>query len=372
MGGCTPAWGQRVRILRIPPRLSNAGVYLTRQQTRAVEMETALPKKEPVKVSEVIPLPRREIPLEDERVVEGIIVDDGWFAPLEDLREDTNTLLYGREGSGKTTSAARLVNSRPTGQVLVINAEGGLKLKALRKRGVDTSRIRVWPDPAKHERPTHQALDKIHRQVKADLLRDPDSWIGVVIDSATEVYQAILDSAQESRVQSIVNKGKGDEIDPHHVDVADYGKMTKMVRDLLRKFRDLPCHVVFTALERRDVDKDTGKPQYGPAITPGLQTDILGHPDFVLMCKAEDEDGPFRALTRSNSRYRAKDRFDVLPRVMAEPTMDRVLAYLNEDLTEETDSYQEGLPVKAKRAQDRIEAKSDDDEDDDSDDADES
>lgn len=270
--------------------------------------------------------------------------DDDWFVGLDDTIDHTNTLLYGREGSGKSTAGARLANIASNlpagkGRLLVINAEGGFKKGPLRKRGVDTSRIVVWPDPKKHQRVTHRALDEVHRRVKADLERDPDSWIGIMMDSASEVHIALLDSVQAKRVQMI--KDKGADVDEDHVDIADYGTMSKMFRDILRKFRDLPCHFIVTALERRDVDKDTGKPQYGPAVTPGLQSDLLGYVDFVLMCKAEDEDGPFRALTRANSRYRAKDRFDVLPKVMVDPFLDRIVAYVSGELEPETDPLQD-------------------------------
>lgn len=290
---------------------------------------------------------------------------DDWFVPIEDAIDFTNTLLYGREGSAKTTDLARLANAashlpKGKGKVLVINAEGGLKLGPLKKRGVDTSRIVVWPDPKRHERVTHQGLDRIHRRVKADLEADPDSWFGVGFDSATEIHQAILDSVQAKRVTTIQNRGQ--DVDPDFVDIADYGTMSKLFRDVLRKFRDLPCHFAVTALERRDVDKDTGKPQYGPAVTPGIQGDLLGYVDFVLMCKAEDEDGPFRALTRANSRYRAKDRFDVLPKVMVEPYLDRVIAYVGGDLTEESDDAQTRYKAKGKDV-DKVDDEEEEDDD---------
>lgn len=319
----------------------------------------AAPKKAAAKKAVVEPAPEL-----DESVT------DDWFAPLDDVIDFTNTLLYGREGSGKTSDAARLANAfshlpASQGKVLVINAEGGLKLRPLKNRGVDTSRIVVWPNPKKHERVTHQALDRLHRRIKADLEADPDSWGGVVFDSATEIHTAILDSVQQKRVKTIQNRGQ--DVDPDFVDIADYGTMSKLFRDILRKFRDLPCHFVVTALERRDVDKDTGKPQYGPAVTPGLQADLLGYVDFVLMCKAEDEDGPFRALTRANSRYRAKDRFDVLPKVLVEPYLDRVIAYANGELTPESDPEQDRYKAGGADVDKSADVESEDDEDDDED-----
>ena len=298
-----------------------------------------------------------------------------WFVSIDDVVDHTNTLLYGREGSAKTTSAARIANAVPAdlppgkGKVLVINAEGGLKKGPLRNRGVDTDRIVVWPDPKKGQRVTHKALDSVHRNIKADLAADPDLWFAVIFDSATEIHTALLDFVQQARVQQLKDRGI-ENVDEHFVDVADYGKMGKAFRDILRKFRDLPCHFVVTALERRDVDKDTGKPQYGPDVSPSLQKDLLGYVDFVLMCKAEDEAGLFRALTRSNSRYRAKDRFDVLPKVLSTPHLDRILQYVDGTLTPETDEEQRALPDAAVSAQDAQPLPNPEDEDADTDAAD--
>jgi hypothetical protein len=295
-----------------------------------------------------------------------------WFVPLDETIDWTNSLLYGREGSGKTTDACFLANvatslgyGKDEGRVLVINAEGGLKKRALAKRGIDTSRIVLWPDPKKHERVTHQSLDRIYRRVKSDLEANPRSWFGTVFDSASEIHLAILDTVQAKRVYKIEMLGK--DVDPDFVDISDYGTMSKLFRDVMRKFRDLPCHFVVTALERRDVDKDTGKPQYGPAVTPGIQGDLLGYVDFVLMCKAEDEDGPFRALTRANSRYRAKDRFDVLPKVLANPTLERILLYLTDELVEDNDPDQKLIPIKVDKKKGK-KSKDDEEEDEDGDD----
>lgn len=292
---------------------------------------------------------------------------DDWFVELDEVIDYLNVLYYGREGTAKTTNSAWLANAmsqlpKGRGKVLVINAEGGLKLGPLKKRGVDTSKIVVWPDPKKGIRASHKGLDEVHRRMKADLAKDPESWGGVVFDSATEIHQAVLDSVQQRRVNRV--KANGGDVDEDFVDISDYGTMSKLFRDVLRKFRDLPCHFVVTALERRDVDKDTGKPQYGPAVTPGLQADLLGYVDFVLMCKPEDEDGPFRALTRANSRYRAKDRFDVLPRVMVDPTMDRIIKYVIGDLEPESDPEQERYTAKGKDVNKAADSDSDNEEED--------
>lgn len=297
-----------------------------------------------------------------------------WFVPLEETVDYLNILYYGREGGGKTSNAARMANAADQlgipsnqGKVLVVNAEGGLKLRALKRRGVNTDRIVVWPDPKRHQRATHAGLDQIFRNIKADLMKDPESWFGVCFDSVSEIHVSILDTVQAKRVKKIADQGK--DVDPDFVDISDYGTMSKLFRDVLRKFRDLPCHFVCTALERRDIDKDTGRPQYGPAVTPGLQSDLLGYVDFVLMCKAEDEDGPYRGLTRANSRFRAKDRFDVLPKVMVDPFFDRIMQYVigELDVDENNDPEQARYTAKGKDVNKSAEADADEEEEEDDD-----
>lgn len=263
------------------------------------------------------------------------------FSSLDETDEYLNVLLFGREGSGKSTAAVSLANLG-YGNVLVVNAEGGLKKNTLKRLGIDTSRIQVWPPQG--ESISHQGLDEVHRQIKADLARDPKAWAGVVFDSATEIVQALVDYVASDRISKAERKGVNiDQIDQFFTDRSDYGTMSKMFRDILRKFRDLPTHFVVTALERRDVDEDSGKVQYGPAVTPGVQTDLLGYVDLVLACTAATEEQPFRALTRSSGKYRGKDRLGVLPKVLVNPTIPRILAYESGELTEATDPLQKTL-----------------------------
>jgi len=267
----------------------------------------------------------------------------GLFASLSDTDEYLNVLLFGREGSGKTTAACSLANLG-YGKVLVVNAEAGMKKNTLKRHGVDIDRIMVWPPAG--ESITHAGLDEVHRQIKSDLADDPKSWAGVVFDSATEIVQALVDYVAGDRIDKATRKGVTiDGIDQFFTDRSDYGTMSKMFRDILRKFRDLPTHFVVTALERRDVDEDSGKVQYGPAVTPGVQTDLLGYVDLVLACSAADdsEGKPYRALTRSSGKYRGKDRLGVLPKVLVNPTIERILAYESGKLTEETDPLQKQL-----------------------------
>lgn len=278
---------------------------------------------------------------------------DDLFAPLEDTTDTYNMCFWGREGGGKTTGLATAANIAPEGsKILVVNAEGGLKLAAMKRRGIDTSKIVIYPNPERNERLTRAGLDRVYRRVNADLTRDPKSWYMVAWDSVTEVHEAIVGQVSEARVEKArkrIEDAGGvqvlDEADEFFTDRDDYGTMSKMVKDLLRKFRDLPCHFVATALERRDVDEKTSKVTYGPAVTPGLQNALLGYMDLNLYFKQEDEDGPYRALVSGVSTYRTKDRMGGLPKVIAEPSFERILAYTDGTLVAEEDPLQQALPV---------------------------
>lgn len=266
------------------------------------------------------------------------------FAPLSAEREFARAVFWGREGSGKTTSA---MHAAHLGRILVINAEGGIKKKPLIDMGVPVDNIMVWPP--RGEQITHKGLDEVYFQIKSDLQDDPDSWMAVVLDSASEVVIGMVDHVSTDRVEKArANNRTIDEVDAFFTDRSDYGTMSKMFRDILRKFRDLPCHLIITGLERRDVDEDSAKVTYGPAVPPAIQTDLLGQVDFVLHFRAADDEGkPFRAVTKKSGKYRTKDREGVLPHVLAHPTFDRIVGYINGDLQEEADKEQKALVAAA-------------------------
>jgi hypothetical protein len=259
------------------------------------------------------------------------------FTPLEEVEEFYNVLYWGREGSSKTTAMARAANA---GRLLVINAEGGLKRRALARQGVNLENISVYPKPG--EPITYEGLDAVYREVKADLEADPDSWYAVGFDSATEIVQAMVGDVSDDRLDKARGRGANIDIfDQFTTDRNDYGVMAKQFRDIIRKFRDLQCHVIVTALERRDVDEDTAKVMYGPAVSPALQIDLLGYMDVVLYCRAADEENDyFRAATKKAGKFRSKDRIGSVPQVLVNPTFDRLLGYVEETLDETTDPVQ--------------------------------
>lgn len=277
--------------------------------------------------------------------------DDLGFVSLDETEDKLNVLYYGKEGSGKTSHALDMAN---LGRVLVINVEGGIKKSALVKRGIPTENVVIWPRPG--DRVSFGGFQRLYAKLKSDLDRDPESWVGVIIDSGTEMATILRENATHARQVELDRRDVA--YDPNFIDRSDYGVQTDQAQRMFRRFRDLPCHFVVTALERFDEDTDS----VGPAVNPALATALLGYVDFVLYTKANlntaetvgEFDTEFRAATRPALGWRAKDRFDVTPRVMAEPTFTRLLAYVDGSLTESEDVLQEEFNARVEAR--RIEA----------------
>ncbi|QCQ57491.1 RecA-like DNA recombinase [Microbacterium phage Sucha] len=277
---------------------------------------------------------------------------DDLFVAYDETEEHLNVLYWGREGSGKTID---LASATQLGRVLYINAEGGLKKRALLDNGVNTANLVVFPRPGSEL--TYDSLEQALFRVKSDLMSDPKAWFLVAIDSVTELATAFTEDVSDETFDR--NKKKNPNWAPglndqFFTDRSDYGVSTKMIRKLVRMLRDLPVHVAMTCLERRDVDEDTSKVAYGPAVGPALQTSLLGYVDVVLYTKAADEERPyFRAQTKKVGTARAKDRLGILPPVLVNPTFPRVVAYNEGTLSADTDPEQEVLkttPEPAKAA----------------------
>lgn len=275
--------------------------------------------------------------------------------PLDDTEQFLSAMYYGVEGTGKTTDSLAMSLLADPGLVVLINAEGGAKKGALVAMGIDTSRVVMYPKPG--QRVTFDGLERLFFQLSSQLDRDPSSVLGVVWDSSTDIVQELLDQVVEEVMvtqAAILERNRGQRPgniklrDRFDNDRDDYRRMSNQVRSLLRKYRYLPCHFVVTALMRRDEDETTKKVTYGPAVTPGLQSDLLGYVDMVLHCQVAEmgEGSVYFGTTAPTRTHRGKDRHHVLPTELVNPTFDRLVRYLRGELTPDTDPDQKALAGK--------------------------
>lgn len=275
------------------------------------------------------------------------------FGDLQDQREVVKVILYGREGQAKTTSAARAENLPGDGIVVFINAESGLKPTALRTF-LNPDKLKVFPSKA-GVKITYNSLETLLYQLQAMLQRDPDCIKCIVMDSVTEIGNILMEEITEEAFDAAaLNSKLAKRANRHVTMVQDFGEMTTKARTLLRGFRDLPCHFVATALEK-ELDLGGEVKEMAPELTPKLATSVLGYMDVVIRMRSEsievtvtqDVDGEavesveLQTLVTGQclptETVRAKDRFNVFPLFLEDPSMDRIVQYVQGDIVRSAD-----------------------------------
>lgn len=247
----------------------------------------------------------------------------GLGVPLTETTTYLKVLLYGRQGTGKTSAAAAAAQ---LGTVLVINAEGGLNARALQALDVPADKILAWPSDG--SRITAASLQELHTNLAATLAQDPGSITAIVFDSMTEIHHILRENVTADRVaKSRVM------VDPDEIDRRDYNIMTSQLRRLIRLYRDLPTNIIFTALEKLE---DSG--EIRPAMTPALATDLMGYVDLVGRTAVTHN--IHVARFQPTEIINAKDRTNSLPEILANPTIPRLIAATTGNLDIATDTDQ--------------------------------
>lgn len=263
---------------------------------------------------------------------------------LDEVRDYIKILYYGDPGTGKTTHLASLARIGP---VVFVDAESGIKRAAMTKREVPLEMLTV-------ERVvTFENLEKMFFELKGQLEDDSDAIAGVAFDSLTEIQKKLMDVILVESVARTQRKGM--ERSRFDIYKEDWGVNTEQLRQLTRKYRDLPCHVGFACLPKREQDDD-GAVIYGPALTPAFQTDVMGYVDIICHTTVEQvgDEEIFIGDFHRAGKFIAKDRYGMLPRRLVDPTFDRVVQYVNGELTEDSDPVVNEAREKYREAKARI------------------
>jgi phage nucleotide-binding protein len=189
-----------------------------------------------------------------------------------------NILVYGRSGIGKTCFAAQAQDHPLMKNVLFADIEGGMMTVAARS-DIDAVPIR--------------SMDEFTQLVQAFKNNDPalEKYRTLVVDSFTELQRLNMDKIcgqKQARIQ-------------------DYGTSTTQLGDLVRVLRDMPIHVVLTALNREKKDGgEAGKIiEVAPSLTEQLGKTVMGAVDMVwYMWQPEptkEGDLPPRKMLTTNS-----------------------------------------------------------------------
>lgn len=189
-------------------------------------------------------------------------------------------LVYGLPGVGKTRLAATTGEPERT---LVIDCEAGLL--SLRGHQIPAVSVRSLAE-----------LGQVYEQ----LAQDGSDFRWIVVDSLSELAELHLDALKQKHR------------DPRQA----YGELSESMLRAVRKVRDLPMNVAFTAKAAAAVDDRTGAMSYGPSM-PGRQLaqalPYLFDEVFALRVERDADGKPTRWLqTQPDGCYAAKDRSGAL------------------------------------------------------------
>ena len=240
---------------------------------------------------------------------------------LEQRTPFANILIYGESGVGKTVFASTA--PRP---ILWLDSEGGTS-SISDKTGIDVARVGGL---------------ETYQEALIYLEANPDTYKTVVFDSFTETQAHIL--------TGLMRKAKAlDETrDKFLPQFGEYRIATGMMREIVRAFRDLPIHVVITALQREDTDDLTGRTKVRPRLLPTFADELPGFLDAELYLYAAtpqkgevdgegvaaDDEGVTvirNALLKPTGKYAAKIRApkgSEPPDYLTDPTFDKVVELL--------------------------------------------
>lgn len=215
-----------------------------------------------------------------------------------------NILVYGEPGAGKTHLLGTAQDHADTSPLLIADVDGGVATLR-RRKDIDVVQVRSFNDLAK-------LFVELFDAVKDDSL--PYKTVG--IDSLSEF--AKVDIGEISKTFASMN----DKLDEDIPDMRAYAKSGNHVRRIVRRFRDLPCNVIFTCHTQNDRD-NFNRLIYRPQLPGKLQVDIPGFLDIVGWLRAEVTDaGVVRYLqTQKTEVTIAKDRTNALDAVEENPTI---------------------------------------------------
>lgn len=225
-----------------------------------------------------------------------------------------NILLYGDPGVGKTRLAGSALDVAELAPVLFIDIEGGTYTLKDSFPDVDVVRVKSW---------------KQMQNVYDELYRGQHGYRTIVLDSLTEIQKFSMLGIMQSLIAEKPDR------DPDIPSVQEWGKNIEQTRKLVRAFRDLPMHSIFTALSKEDKDPRTGMRKMKPSLSGKLSDEVAGFFDIVLYMymKLVDDEPKRYLLTGATESHVAKDRSNKLPTVVEQANMQNIFNLIYEKET---------------------------------------
>jgi len=260
-------------------------------------------------------------------------------------------LAYGEHGSGKTYLMATACSVPRMNDVIMISAEGGEMTidtddKSHPFHKIDSIRIEDFNGVAKtfdflklhcdlRDRPFDPAveeklweLEAKNKQLGVAELKakqeKPRRYQTTIIDSLTEVesycMSKILDNNPDMSLDEVTETAEWKHYKIQH---------TTMM-NLIRRYRDLPMHVLMTCA-RQYIQDESKRQLFSPAMTGKLTSKVQGFVDIVgylevLPATTPDGNPPRKMHVQPNARWNAKNRISSYKKPFFEdPTMAKIL-----------------------------------------------
>lgn len=228
-----------------------------------------------------------------------------------------NALIYGEPGAGKTYLEGTADDSPETSPLLIIDVDGGL-MTIRHRKNVKVVTIRSIDELLK-------LYDVLHSSI--DTETDTLPFKCLALDNLTELQK--LDMKDIMEVAPAVLEGKQHKSVPS---VREWGISQDHIRKIVRAFRDLPCHTIFTC--HVDIKPDNmNRNIYGPDLPGKLRNQITGFVDVVGYLYATEHEGEIvrKLQTAKTDTVIAKDRLNSIGDVVINPTIPMMVSKI--DLT---------------------------------------
>lgn len=174
-----------------------------------------------------------------------------------DYGQFTKVLIAGAPGAGKTLMSSTWPNP------FYASAEGGLM--SIADRGIPYTDVRSISDLL---------------MIKTVL----DNKKEVILETlGFEVETVVVDTIDE--IQRILIRERLEEIGKDTLTFQDWNFISEQMAAIVRGFRNLPMHVVFTCHLKEVTDNDTGRTSYKPQIQGSYGDQISANVDLALLLK---------------------------------------------------------------------------------------